>query len=389
MPTRRVVNSLVRRDEGHRSCRPRARLAAACALVLLSPAVAEARRPAIEGRLPASYTVVALAPDGRTRTVENARGAFEIVPPARTVTLHLLGSTGRYLGPVVVAGRGSRAVVEVRAGAQLGTLRVEDGFARPGRRVSSRRRGRGRPARARAGVPIGAGVLGRVRSRATAQAGPGHDRDLDGIPGRYDVDDDGDLVLDVRERAERAAARKLAAAEGASVPCADPVCPDTAGVELAGLDEDETVLAIAVLAAALALAALGWQVATAIGRRRRHAIEVEARLGLPVYTQGAGRWAVFIEVFNRTEHPVRWVSCALETKDGRIFYLMEHPPGGELPAVIQPHDSHHTWVDCQELERQGLALDEPVIAAAKLATGEIHRSPAKRLATRRRSGIFS
>ena len=123
--------------------------------------------------------------------------------------------------------------------------------------------------------------------------------------------------------------------------------------------------------------------------RRRRAIEVETRLGLPVYTQGAGRWAVFIEVFNRTDHPVRWVSTALETKDGRIFYLMEHPPGGELPAVVQPHDSHHTWVDCHELERQGLALEEPVVAAAKLATGEIYRSPAKRLATRRsRSKIF-
>jgi len=379
----------VRREEGHRSRRPRARLAAACALVLLSPAVAEARRPAIEGRLPASYTVVALAPDGRTRTLENVRGRFELVPPARTVTLHLLGSTGRYLGPVVVAGARTRAVVQVRAGAKLGTLRVEDGFARPGRRISSRRRGHGRPARARAGVPIGAGVLGRVRSRATGPAGPGHDRDLDGIPGRYDIDDDGDLVLDVRERAQRAATRELAAAEPRSVSCPDSVCPGTAGVELAGLDEDETTFAIAVLAAVLALAALVWQIATAIGRRRGHAIEVDARLGLPVYSQGAGRWAVFIEVFNRTDHPVRWVSCALETKDGRIFYLMEHPPGGELPAVIQPHDSHHTWVDCHELERQGLALDQPVIGAAKLATGEIYRSAAKRLAARRRSRIFS
>jgi hypothetical protein len=383
MPTHRVVNSPVRRDAGHRSRRPRARLAAACALVLLSPAVAEARRPAIEGRLQASYTVVALAPDGRTRTVENVRGSFDIVPPARTVTLHLLGSTGRYLGPVVVAGKGSRAVVQVRAGAKLGTLRVGEGFARAGRRVSAPRRGRGRPARARGGVPIGAGVLGRVRSRAAGPAGPGHDRDLDGIPGRYDVDDDGDLVLDVRELAQRAAARRERAAAAGSVGCGAGVCPDTAGVELAGLDEDETNFAVAVLAAALALAALGWQIATAIGRRRRHAIEVEARLGLPVYTQGAGRWAVFIEVFNRTEHPVRWVSCALETKDERIFYLMEHPPGGELPGVIQPHDSHHTWVDCHELERQGLALDMPVIAAAKLATGETYRSPAKRLAGRR------
>lgn len=356
----------------------RARLAAAWALVLALalPAVADARRPAIEGRLPASYTVVALAPDGRTRTIENVRGSFELVPPARTVTLHLLGSTGRYLGPVVVAGKGSRVVVQVRAGARLGTLRVLDAYARPRRKISARRLGGGRRAKARAGVPIGAGVLGRVRSRAAGPPGSGRDRDLDGIPGRFDVDDDGDLVLDVRERATA----RGGGATGAA-PAVELESSGTAGVEVAGLDETETALAIAILAAVLALASLGWQVARTI--RRRRAIEVEARLGLPVYTQGAGRWAVFIEVFNRTDHQVRWVSAALETKDGRIFYLMEHPPGGELPAMIEPHDSHHTWVDCHELERQGLPLDEPVIATAKLATGEIRRSPAKRLASRR------
>ena len=315
------------------------------------------------------------------------RGNFELVPPARTVTLHLLGSTGRYLGPVVVAGSGRRAVVRVRAGAKLGTLRVRDGWARAGRKVPARRRGRGRAARAHAGVPIGAGVLGRVRSRAAGPAGQGRDRDLDGIPGRYDVDDDGDLVLDVRERGVgRRAASGLATAGGLDA-CIDPLCSGTAAVEVTGLDDVDTALLIAIVAAVLALISLVWQIATALAHRRRHAIDVEARLGLPVYSQGAGRWAVFIEVFNHTEHPVRWVSAALETKDGRIFYLMEHPPGGDLPAVIQPHDSHHTWVDCHELERQGLALEEPVIAAAKVATGEIYRSPAKRLASRR-SRIF-
>ena len=365
-----------------------ARLAAAWALALavMAPAAAEARQPAIEGRLPASYTVVALAPDGRARTVENVRGSFRIVPPSRTVTLHLLGSTGRYLGPVVVAGRGSRAVVQVRAGARLGTLRVLEDYARPRRRVARRRLGSGRPAKARSGVPIGAGVLGRVRSRAAGPAGAGRDRDLDGIPGRFDVDDDGDLVLDVREQATpRRGATGAAAAAGLEA-CAEPLCSGAADSEIAGIDDVDFALAVAVLAAVLALASLAWQAARTLKRRR--AIEVEARLGLPVYTQGAGRWAVFIEVFNRGDHPVRWVSTALETKDGRIFYLMEHPPGGELPAVIQTNDSHHTWVDCAELERQGPALDEPVVAAVKLAGGEIYRSPAKRLASRRRTRPF-
>src|SRR5688572_11789698 len=84
------------------SRRTRAHVAAACALavVLCAPAAAAARRPPIEGKLGASYTVLALASDGRARYARDVRGDFELVPPARTVTLHLLGSSGRYLGPV-------------------------------------------------------------------------------------------------------------------------------------------------------------------------------------------------------------------------------------------------------------------------------------------------
>ena len=128
-------------------------------------------------------------------------GKFELVPPARTVTLHLVGATAAISGRSWRAVSGGRAIVRVRAGAKLGTLRVRDGWVKPGRRIASRRLGRGRPARARNGVPIGAGVLGRVRSSVAGPDGPGRDQDLDGIPGRYDVDDDGDLVLDTQEQA--------------------------------------------------------------------------------------------------------------------------------------------------------------------------------------------
>ena len=83
--------------------------ACALALALVAPVAAEARRPAIEGRVTASYTVVALASDGRSRSARDVRGGFELVPPSRTVTLHLLGSSGRYLGPVVVRRRGRSA----------------------------------------------------------------------------------------------------------------------------------------------------------------------------------------------------------------------------------------------------------------------------------------
>ena len=359
----------------------RAACAAVLAGALLAPPGAYASRPAIKGRVTAPYTVIALARDGQERS-ERVRGKFAIVPPARTVTLHLVDGDGVYLGPVVARGRGARAVVGVRAGAKLGTLRVKDGWVKPGRRIPSRRLGRGRAARARNGVPIGAGVLGRVRSRAVGPDGPGRDRDLDGLPGRFDVDDDGDLVLDTQERRSSRPRHGGLATVGGLDACVEPLCSSAAAVDV-GADEDHTALIIAIAAAALALTSLLWQIGSALARRRRRGVEVDARLGLPVYSQRAGRWAVFIEVFNRTDHPVRWMSAALEMRDGRIFYLMDHPTGGELPAVIAPHDSHHTWVDCHELERQGLALDQPVVAAAKLATGETFYSPAKRLAGRR------
>ena len=104
-------------------------LGVALALLSFAP-VAGARRPAIEGRVAGSgYEFVALSPDGRSRAVR-ARRDFELVPPARTVTLHLRNRAGVYLGPVVIAGRGKRAIVRVRAGARLGTIAVRGAYGR-------------------------------------------------------------------------------------------------------------------------------------------------------------------------------------------------------------------------------------------------------------------
>jgi hypothetical protein len=76
---------------------------------------------------------------------------------------------------------------------------------------------------------------------------------------------------------------------------------------------------------------------------------------------------------------VRWTSASLEMSDGRRMYLMQNPPGGELPVVLQPHDAHQTWTRCRDLEEGGLDLTEPVVAAARLDSGEVVRSPQRRL----------
>ena len=145
------------------------------------------------------YTVVALAPNGRAASARG-RGIVKLKAPARSVTLHLVGARGTYAGPVVVGKRGAKALVGVKAGARLGLVVVRKGYASPARPLKRQWADASKSATAKAGVPLGARVFGRVRAKASGATGDGVDQDRDGIPGAYDVDDDGDLILDNFER---------------------------------------------------------------------------------------------------------------------------------------------------------------------------------------------
>lgn len=170
-----------------------------------APAAAAAPKP-IAGKLTKpGYTVIALAANGKATSVRARLGKFRLVPPAESVTLHLRAPDGTYAGPVVVGRKGSRAIVGVRAGARLGRILVRKGYAKPAIPLPSRLRNATRTARARHGVPIGARNFGRVRSRHARGGVPG-DLDLDGIPDRLDIDDDGDRILDALDRSTAARA---------------------------------------------------------------------------------------------------------------------------------------------------------------------------------------
>jgi hypothetical protein len=355
------------------------------ALAALAAAPPAAARP-VTGTLSASgFRVIALAPSGRYAESPPGR-RFRVDAPAHRVTVQLLDRQGRYFGPVVVGRRGDEFLTGVRSGADLGRVHVfrARGYARTDRQLGGRYRASVRGTLIRNGAPAGAGVYGRVRARAAGPGRAGTDADRDGIPGRYDVDDDGDLRPDIAElRPGRLAAGAGAAtAPGLAATCPRLVCSGrlSAGVT-DDVDDTDLALLVAALAALLAAISLGWQIASAL-RRRRRSVHVDARLGVPVYQHGGGDWAVFIEVFNRTEHPVRWVSARLDTSDERSLYLMQFPPGGELPAVIEAGDSQHTWVAATELERSGLELRRPVVAEVKLADGTIVRSRARKLVSR-------
>lgn len=352
------------------------------ACLLLPAPVAAARPRAITGSLDrAGVTVVALAAHGDVAEAR-ARPGFRLVPPAARVTLQLRDRTGAYLGPVVVRARAGRVTVGVSAGARLGRIEIRDGYARVKRRLPRRAVASGLTARASDGRPLGAGSLGWVAGRAQGPSGPGRDPDRDGVPSKFDVDDDGDLALDVREPSGSRPPPALALSA-----CPAAVCTGRIGVDVSDADRVDIALAVAIAAAVLAAASLAWQL-LASRRWRRRRVTVEVRLGLPIYPQGGGDWAVFVEVLNATDHPVRWVSAALELADGRRLYLMQQPPGGELPAVLQPHDSHQTWTPCRVLEHGGLALTEPIAGTAKLDTGEVLRSSRRRLVSRSRAKRF-
>lgn len=173
--------------------------AAVLAVLLASPADA-AQRPITGSLAKNGYTVIALGYDGQASSAVVKRGRFRVVPPAGKVTLNLRNAKGVYAGPVAVGKRGKRLVVGVRAGAALGKLKLAKGFAQPRRKLRAKFAEPSRTAVTRKGAPAGAGRFGLVRGRAVGASGSGRDADFDGVPGAFDIDDDGDLVLDNNDR---------------------------------------------------------------------------------------------------------------------------------------------------------------------------------------------
>ena len=177
-----------------------ARLLCAAAVLLAAPVSAGAKPKPITGKLSKpGYTVIALAADGEARSERTQPRTFRLRPPAKRVTLHLRAKDGTYAGPIVIGKekRGKRAILGIKAGAKLGSVEVNagKGYAKVKKKLAKEFVDAKRKARAKRGVPIGAGEFGRVLSKNFKGGAPG-DRDLDGIPGALDVDDDGDLILD-------------------------------------------------------------------------------------------------------------------------------------------------------------------------------------------------
>ena len=149
------------------------------------------------------YRVVLVQADGHARQarITTASGSFRLMTGRLAhATLHLVRADGSYFGPVVLKAthrkdyctfKGSKSV-------KLGTLALRKGYAL----ALAPRKGRfdtraPYAVSAKSGRPIGAGKVGRVRTSAVAgYRGAGGDLDRDGIVGAFDIDDNGNLILD-------------------------------------------------------------------------------------------------------------------------------------------------------------------------------------------------
>ena len=178
----------------------------AAAVLVLSflPAAAEAGR--LKGRLSGGgadgYVLVALSPNARASRSAVSGGTFQL-DVGKRATLHLIESSGRYAGPVVLP-KGKRAHFQLTGkGGNIGKVTIKNGFAVAGVKKAARYfSGKSSVQFDRAAGPRGAGKLGLVLmpalARIRAEADAGGDSDSDGIPDPIDIDD-GDLVLDATD----------------------------------------------------------------------------------------------------------------------------------------------------------------------------------------------
>lgn len=185
-------------------------VALAVSLIVGAPAAAAATvSGTVKGGRGLQLVVVQANGKGK-KAVLPASGAFRIAASVKGASLHLVSAKGAYLGPVVLGGGGKAvyATLSTARSVSVGTIVRKRGYAKATAPLGTYYTTAAYAAAARSGRPIGAGNLGRVkvgngRSALKGYNGQGRDADLDGVVGAFDVDDNGNLILDNVDRTSR------------------------------------------------------------------------------------------------------------------------------------------------------------------------------------------
>jgi hypothetical protein len=186
-------------------------LTSIAALFVVSPAMA---KTVVRGKVQGghNYVITGLTLSGKGITQKiGASGRFRITfrgNTGRGASLQLISPTSRYFGPVVLTRTHKKAYTNLSGQTvNLGKLKLKRGYARVTGKLSRRAVDKYRVTKTnRKRAPLGAGRLGlvrtRVRRKATATSASvsapdstGADTDADGVPNAYDVDTNGNLIL--------------------------------------------------------------------------------------------------------------------------------------------------------------------------------------------------
>ena len=210
-------------------------LLALVALVATAFAAAPATAATVSGTLKSGkgYTIVVVQSNGKAKKlkVTSTKGTFKVTGVTLSgASINLISSTGQYWGPVVLAGSGTKVYETIKGSGNLalGTVTRKTGYAVAVAPKTRYQTGAAYSVKAAKGKPVGASKLGRVKvgngtSTLAGYSGPGKDADLDGIPGAFDIDDNGNLILDNVDRTGRAGKRlALVRAFG---PALRDICP--------------------------------------------------------------------------------------------------------------------------------------------------------------------
>ena len=228
--------------------------AIALATVVTVPAMAQGVNVSGTVKSGKGMKISAIALDGTATTASlKSNGAFKLSVPsnrAKNATLHLISSNGDYYGPIVLARSKSKTTGYTRLNnktVNLRTISKKTGFAivgtTPAGGTYSTKAGTVKVAK-KTGAPLGAGKLGLVKVASSAaelsrkgemQSGGGNgsggggqqgggqqfsptdpcgtavggDCDKDGVPNAFDVDDNGNLTIDMTDAVSVVSTAKL------------------------------------------------------------------------------------------------------------------------------------------------------------------------------------
>jgi hypothetical protein len=200
-------------------------------LVILCAAAGSAAAATVSGVLKngKGFRVVLVQANGTAKkaTISKQSGAFAIRGVKLAgASLQLVRGDGSYFGPIVLKTSATKAFCTIKGAASLkvGKATLKSSYALvktvPSGRFDMRP---AYTAKAVRGRPVGAGKLGRVTTgEPSGLRGPGADLDRDGIVGAFDIDDNGNLILDNVDRTGRGSGRPLAQRSAAGPTAAAP-----------------------------------------------------------------------------------------------------------------------------------------------------------------------